>query len=94
MIDPATGWFEIAQLDRGRADYVADLLERAWFNRYPWPTEVICDRGKEFMAEVINTLRDDYGITRKPITTHNPQANAMVERAHQTLGNMLRTQNF
>ena len=94
MIDPATGWFEIAQLDRGRADYVADLLERVWFNRYPWPTEVICDRGKEFMAEVINTLRDDYGITRKPITTRNPQANAMVERAHQTLGNMLRTQNF
>jgi hypothetical protein len=43
MIDPATGWFEIAQLDRGLADYVADLLERVWFNRYPWPTEVICD---------------------------------------------------
>jgi hypothetical protein len=46
------------------------------------------------MAEVIKTLRDDYGIIRKPITTRNPQANNMVERAHQTLGNMLRTQNF
>jgi transposase InsO family protein len=94
MIDPATGWFEIAELKRGRADYTADLLERIWFNRYPWPTEVICDRGKEFMAEVIATLRDDYGIVRKPITTRNPQANAMVERAHQTLGNMLRSQDF
>jgi hypothetical protein len=94
MIDPATRWFKIAQLNRGCADYVADLLEQVWFNQYPWPTEVICDRGKEFMAEVIKTLHDDYGIICKPITTRNPQVNAMVERAHQTLGNMLHTQNF
>jgi transposase InsO family protein len=94
MIDPATGWFEIAELKRGRADYTADLLERVWLNRYPWPTEIICDRGKEFMAEVIDTLKNDYGIVRKTITTRNPQANAMVERAHQTVGNMIRSLNF
>ena len=94
MIDPVTGWFEIAELKRGRADYTADLLERVWLNRYPWPTEIICDRGKEFMAEVIDTLKNDYGIVRKTITTRNPQANAMVERAHQTVGNMIRSQNF
>ena len=46
------------------------------------------------MAEVISTPRDEYGIVQQPITTRNPQANAMVERAHQTLGNILRTQNF
>ena len=46
------------------------------------------------MTEVISTPRDEYGIVQQPITTRNPQANAMVERAHQTLGNMLRTQNF
>ena len=27
----------------------------------------------------------------KPITTRNPQANAIVERVHQTIGNMIRT---
>jgi transposase InsO family protein len=85
MIDPATGWFEIAELKRDRADYTADLLERVWLNQYPWPTEVICDRGKEFMAEVIDTLKNDYGIVQKTITTRNPQANAMAERAHQTV---------
>ena len=52
------------------------------------------DRGKEFAAEVRDTLKDEYGIIKKLITTRNPQANAMVEQAHQTLGNMLRTQNF
>ena len=48
------------------------------------------DRGQEFMGEVRAMLRDDYGITRKPITTRNPQANAMVERAHCTIHNMIR----
>ncbi len=33
----------------------------------------------------------DYGITKRPTTTRNPQANAILERSHQTLGNMLRT---
>ena len=48
------------------------------------------DRGREFMGEVRAMLCNDYGITRKPITTRNPQANAMVERAHGTIHNMIR----
>jgi len=91
MIDPATGWFEIVQVPNARADFVADLFEKQWLTRYPWPTEVVLDRGREFMGEIITLLRDDYGIIRKPITTRNPQANAMVERAHQTLHNMIRS---
>ena len=34
---------------------------------------------------------NDYGVKVKPITTRNPQANAIVERVHQTIGNMIRT---
>ncbi len=91
MIDPATGWFEIVQVPDKRSETVANAFETTWLSRYPWPTEVIMDRGREFMGEVKAMLRDDYGITRKPITTRNPQANAMVERAHQTIHNMIRT---
>ena len=36
-------------------------------------------------------IKNDYGIKVKPITTRNPQANAIVERVHQTIGNMIRT---
>ena len=36
-------------------------------------------------------IKNDYGIKMKPITTWNPQANAIVERVHQTIGNMIRT---
>ena len=43
------------------------------------------------MKEVIPMLEKDYGITRRLITTRNPQANSILERAHQTIGNILRT---
>jgi transposase InsO family protein len=91
MIDPVTGWFEMAEIPGKTADVIMDVLEQKWLVRYPRPTEVIMDRGREFYREVQQTLRDDYGITRKLITTRNPQANAMVERAHQTLHTMLST---
>ncbi len=47
------------------------------------------DRSTEFKAEVPTLLKDEYGIKRKPITTHNTQANAMVEHAHQTIHNLI-----
>jgi predicted aspartyl protease len=94
MIDPVTGWFELAEIPAKTADVVMDVLERTWLNRYPRPTTVIMDRGKEFHAEVRKCLQDDYGIVRKLITTRNPQANAILERAHQTLGSMLATKEI
>ena len=49
------------------------------------------DRGKEFAKEVKAMLHDEYGCIRKLITTRNPQANAMIERAHQVIHNMIRS---
>ena len=91
MIDPATGWFEIVEIPNKRADEISNKLETTWLTRYPWPQRVICDRGKEFMAEVREMLEDDYGVKVNRITTRNPQANAIIERVHQTIGNMIRT---
>jgi hypothetical protein len=36
-------------------------------------------------------IKNDYGIKVKPITVRNPQANAIVERVHQVIGNIIRT---
>jgi len=91
MIDPATGWFEIAEIPSKRADEVSNALEINWLTRYPWPTEVVMDRGNEFAREVRAMLINDYGCIRKLITTRNPQANSMVERIHQVIGNMINT---
>ena len=48
------------------------------------------DRGNEFKAEVEDAIQNEYGIKKKLITTRNPQANAMGERVHQTISNMIR----
>jgi hypothetical protein len=94
MIDPVTGWFEIAEIPAKSADVVINVLEQTWLSRYPYPSEVVMDRGSEFMGEVQRGLRQEYGARIKTITTRNPQANAMVERAHQTVKNMIRSQNI
>ena len=49
------------------------------------------DQGTEFMKEFAKTIKDDYGIKLRPITKRNPQANSMVERCHQTFGNIICT---
>jgi hypothetical protein len=36
-------------------------------------------------------IKNDYGIKGKPITARNPHANAIVERAHQVIGIIIRT---
>jgi len=36
-------------------------------------------------------IKNDYGIKTKPITVRNPQANAIVERIHQVIANIIRT---
>jgi hypothetical protein len=91
MIDPATGWFDIVEVPNKKADYIANILEWAWLTRYPWPTEIVMDQGGEFAAEVAAALKDEYGIEKKIITARNPQANAIIERVHQVVHNMIRT---
>eukprot|EP00957_Ditylum_brightwellii_P200332 15273182-Ditylum_brightwellii.AAC.1 len=60
-------------------------------NRYLWPQKVILNRGMEFMKDFIMLVWDYYGVKCKPITTRNPQANSIVERARQTIDSLLHT---
>jgi hypothetical protein len=91
MIDPATGWFEIVEIKTKSADVIANKLEQTWLSRYPWPTQVTFDKGSEFKAEVYDLITKNYGITARMATTRNPQTNSILERIHQTVGDMIRT---
>ena len=42
------------------------------------------------MGEFTRMLKEDYGVKKRPITARNPQANAIIERVHQTIGQMIR----
>ena len=91
MIDPATGWFEMKQLVNKQADEVANAIETTWLTRYPWPQEITYDAGSEFKAEFKSMISEEYHIKAKPITVRNPQANAIIERVHGVIGDMIRT---
>lgn len=91
MIDPATGWLEIAILDDKKADTAARNFDQSWLCRYPRPKACIHDNGREFLGKEFEEMLLSAGIKPKPTTVRNPQANGVIERVHQVLGNMLRT---
>jgi hypothetical protein len=72
---------------------VALILENEWFCRYSHPTYCIFDNGTEFGFEFLDLLLS-YGITPKPTSIKNPQANAIVERVHQTIADSIRVQGL
>ena len=69
---------------------IARLVNLTWFCRYPRPRKVIFDNGSEFKLH-FQALCDTYGLKCKPTTVKNPQSNAILERTHQVIGNMMRT---
>ncbi|OWZ13223.1 LOW QUALITY PROTEIN: Pol Polyprotein [Phytophthora megakarya] len=67
----------------------ADTFDREWLCRYPRPRKVVYDNGGEFIGEEFQELLRSYGIKKKPITTKNPQANAICERVYLVLLNII-----
>ena len=49
------------------------------------------DRGTNFMAEFSKMCHNDYVLKSKPMTTRNPQSNAIIKHIHQTIRNIIRT---
>ena len=56
---------------------VAKQFDINWLCRYPRPTEVGYDNGKEFIGEGFQELLLSYNITAKPTTVKNPTAQAL-----------------
>ena len=90
MIDPATSWFEIAHICTASSAETQRLFDSMWLSRYPRLQQVGYDNGSEFKW-LFSDLCDNYGLEKKTTTDYNPQANAIIERVHQVLGNALRT---
>ena len=60
MIDPATSWFEMAQIPNKTAAPIADIAAKTWFTRYPLPQRIVFDRGTKFVAEFAKMCLNDY----------------------------------
>ena len=69
---------------------VARLFNKQWLSRYPRATNITYDNGSEFKSN-FEALCDSFGLKRKPTMIKNPQADAILERIHQVLGEMMCT---
>jgi transposase InsO family protein len=58
--------------------------------RYPRPQFIVFDNGGIFKRE-FKQMCDNYGIKAKPTTSHNPQANAIIEQVHKIVNDILRS---
>ena len=66
------------------SEHIAKLVNKTWLCRYPRCRHLTYDNGSEFKLH-FEYICDSYGITRKPTTVKNPQANGILERVHQVL---------
>ena len=90
-IDPVTNLTELKRIDNKTSEHVTMLFENEWLARYPRPTRCVHDNGGEFTGFPFQRMLELNHIKDVPTTSENPQANAVCERMHQTVGNILRT---
>ena len=95
LIDPATGWFEMGHIpdDDFNSQRTSQLMNQLWFSRYPRPIKCTCDNGNEFKKD-FKIIVEDFGVKWRPTTVKNPQANAIIERIHGVINDMLRTHDL
>jgi hypothetical protein len=109
MLDPVTGWFEIAEvpnyvienLDKKTTTELVDkssarisrIFDQVWLSRYPRPRKVVFDNGSEFKKDFVPLLKD-WSIRPQTTTIKNPQSNSPVERIHQVIHHMFTTKNL
>ena len=72
---------------------MARLFNKSWLSHYPRAVSIIYDNGSEFKLFFEN-LCESFQLKHKPTTITNPQANAILERVHQVVTNMMQTSSL
>jgi transposase InsO family protein len=79
-------------LDKSSAR-ISQLFNQVWSSHYPRPNKVVFDNGSEFKKNFVPLLKD-FSIKPTATTIKNPQSNAVVERIHQVIESMIKTQQL
>ncbi len=91
VIDTVTNLVKLVRIHDKRSQTVARKFTQCWITRYPWPQRCVHDPGTEFTGPEFQMLLQNCHIRDVCTTAKNPQSNAVCERMHQTVGNVLRT---
>ena len=72
------------------ANTVSDSLLRHVIPYFGTPRRLLSDSGREFVGEVWGKLMRSLGVQRVLTSPYHPEGNAINERSHRTMNNMLR----
>ena len=84
-IDTTINIAEIIPVANASSLMVSNAFQNNWLSRYPRPQRCVHDNGNEFMGREFQMLLKKNGINSVNTTVKNPQANAIVERFHQSI---------
>ena len=90
-IDTASNLVEMIRIDNKTAEHIREKFMQCWLCRYPRPMRCVHDKGGEFIGAEFQWLLEMFSIKDVCSTSKNPQSNAICERMHQTVENILRT---
>ena len=89
-IDPVSNVVEAIRIRNKTSEHIAEQFENCWLARYPRPIKCIHDNGGEFIGWNFQQMLIRAGIRSKPTSVKNPQSNAVCERMHKTIADILR----
>jgi hypothetical protein len=65
MIDPGTGWFEVASIKDLTSQTAVTTMDDVWFLHHPRPCKIGFDHGGKY-KNVFKEMMNYYGPKRKP----------------------------
>lgn len=87
--DYLTRYCETAALSSATAAQVSDFMLHSIILRHGPPRVIISDRGRQFIADVVEELLRSCASKFRHSTAYHPQTNGLTERTNRTLINML-----
>jgi hypothetical protein len=90
-IDMASTLLGLICIDNKTAKHIHDKLMQSWLFQFPHPVQCLHEKGGEFIGQNFQWLLEIFSIKDLCSTSKNPQSNAICERMHQTVTNVLRT---
>lgn len=88
-VDHLTRYAETAALPAATARDVASFLLHRFILRHGPPQELLSDRGRVFLSEVVEAILKECHVVHRKTTAYHPQTNGLTERFNRTLGDML-----
>ncbi len=90
-IDMALNLVKLIRVNNKTAKHIRDKITQSWLCQYPCPVQCRHDKGSEFIGQNFQLLLEIFSIKDVRSISKNPQSNAICERMHQTVTNVLRT---